>query len=118
MITAVILAMIVMYVTSGPVAAFITEHPTTQMLALAFLLLIGVALVAEGSTSTFRANTSTLQWPSPVPSRPAMCWRAAIAASAHVEAALLLVVPLSQGPLSAAVWTISTNFRDDRAGTA
>jgi len=48
MIAAVIFAMIVMYVASGQVAAFITEHPTTKMLALAFLLLIGVALVAEG----------------------------------------------------------------------
>ena len=48
MIAAVIIAMIVMYVASGPVAAFIAEHPTTKMLALAFLLLIGMALVAEG----------------------------------------------------------------------
>jgi predicted tellurium resistance membrane protein TerC len=48
MIVAVILAMIVMYVASGPVAAFIAENPTTKMLALAFLVLIGVALVAEG----------------------------------------------------------------------
>jgi predicted tellurium resistance membrane protein TerC len=48
MIAAVIFAMIVMYVASGQVAAFIAEHPTTKMLALAFLLLIGVALVAEG----------------------------------------------------------------------
>jgi len=48
MIAAVIFAMVVMYVASGPVAAFIAEHPTTKMLALAFLLLIGVALVADG----------------------------------------------------------------------
>jgi predicted tellurium resistance membrane protein TerC len=48
MIAAVVLAMIVMYVSSGPVAAFIAEHPTTKMLALAFLLLIGTALVADG----------------------------------------------------------------------
>ena len=48
MIAAVILAMIVMYLASGPVASFIAEHPTTKMLALAFLVLIGVALVAEG----------------------------------------------------------------------
>ena len=48
MIAAVIIAMLVMYVASGPVAAFIAEHPTTKMLALAFLVLIGVALVAEG----------------------------------------------------------------------
>jgi predicted tellurium resistance membrane protein TerC len=48
MIAAVCIAMIVMYVASGPVAAFISKHPTTKMLALAFLVLIGVALVAEG----------------------------------------------------------------------
>ncbi|HKA81141.1 MAG TPA: TerC family protein [Xanthobacteraceae bacterium] len=48
MIAAVVIAMIVMYVAAGPVGAFIAEHPTTKMLALAFLLLIGVALVADG----------------------------------------------------------------------
>lgn len=48
MIGAVVIAMIVMYVASGPVAAFIAEHPTTKMLALAFLVLIGMALMAEG----------------------------------------------------------------------
>ncbi|NJL07744.1 MAG: TerC family protein [Methylacidiphilales bacterium] len=48
MVLAVIIAVIVMYVASGPVSHFITEHPTTKMLALAFLLLIGVALVADG----------------------------------------------------------------------
>ena len=48
MITAVIIACIVMYVASGPVARFVGEHPTTKMLALAFLVLIGVALVADG----------------------------------------------------------------------
>jgi predicted tellurium resistance membrane protein TerC len=48
MIGAVVIAMIVMYVASGPVAGFIAAHPTTKMLALAFLVLIGMALVAEG----------------------------------------------------------------------
>jgi predicted tellurium resistance membrane protein TerC len=48
MIAAVVIACIVMYVSSGPVARFVTEHPTTKMLALAFLVLIGVALVADG----------------------------------------------------------------------
>jgi predicted tellurium resistance membrane protein TerC len=48
MIGAVVIAMVVMYVASGPVSAFIAKHPTTKMLALAFLVLIGVALVAEG----------------------------------------------------------------------
>jgi predicted tellurium resistance membrane protein TerC len=37
-----------MYAASGQVAGFIVAHPTTKMLALAFLLLIGVALIADG----------------------------------------------------------------------
>jgi predicted tellurium resistance membrane protein TerC len=48
MIAAVVIACAVMYVSSGPVARFVAEHPTTKMLALAFLVLIGVALVADG----------------------------------------------------------------------
>ncbi len=48
MVAAVIIACAVMYISSGPVSAFIAEHPTTKMLALAFLVLIGVALVADG----------------------------------------------------------------------
>jgi len=48
MIAAVVIAMIVMYAASGPVAHFVAEHPTTKMLALAFLVMIGVALVADG----------------------------------------------------------------------
>ena len=48
MIAAVVIAMIVMYAASGPVARFVAQHPTTKMLALAFLVMIGVALVADG----------------------------------------------------------------------
>ncbi len=48
MVAAVVIAMIVMYAASGPVSEFIARHPTTKMLALAFLVLIGVALVADG----------------------------------------------------------------------
>lgn len=48
MIAAVVIAMAVMYLASGPVSAFIAAHPTTKMLALAFLVLIGMALVADG----------------------------------------------------------------------
>lgn len=48
MIAAVIVAVGVMFVASGPVAKFVADHPTTKMLALAFLLLIGVTLVADG----------------------------------------------------------------------
>jgi predicted tellurium resistance membrane protein TerC len=48
MIAAVVVAIGVMYLASEPVAAFIERHPTTKMLALTFLMLIGVALVADG----------------------------------------------------------------------
>ncbi|WP_417674274.1 TerC family protein [Roseibium sp.] len=48
MVAAVVIAMVIMYLASGPVADFIKKHPTTKMLALSFLLLIGVALVADG----------------------------------------------------------------------
>jgi predicted tellurium resistance membrane protein TerC len=48
MIAAVVIAMAVMYAASGPVSDFISRHPTTKLLALAFLVLIGVALVADG----------------------------------------------------------------------
>lgn len=48
MIAAVLVAVAVMFVASGPIAKFVADHPTTKMLALAFLLLIGVTLVADG----------------------------------------------------------------------
>jgi predicted tellurium resistance membrane protein TerC len=48
MYAAVTIAIAVMLFASGPVAGFVARHPTVRMLALAFLLLIGVALVADG----------------------------------------------------------------------
>ncbi|HHY49820.1 MAG TPA: TerC family protein [Alphaproteobacteria bacterium] len=48
MIAAVIVAVALMFVASGPIAKFVSDHPTTKMLALAFLLMIGVSLVADG----------------------------------------------------------------------
>lgn len=48
MIAAVVIAMLVMYSASGPLSHFVAEYPTVKMLALAFLVLIGVALVADG----------------------------------------------------------------------
>ena len=48
MIAAVPISMAVMYAASGPIADFIKRHPTTKMLALSFLVLIGVALIADG----------------------------------------------------------------------
>jgi predicted tellurium resistance membrane protein TerC len=48
MIAAVVLSVLVMLAFAGIISAFIERHPTLKMLALAFLLLIGVMLVAEG----------------------------------------------------------------------
>ena len=48
MIAAVVLAVIVMMVFAGFVGGFIEKHPTVKVLALSFLLLIGVMLIAEG----------------------------------------------------------------------
>ena len=68
---------------SGPVARFVAEHPTTKMLALAFLVLIGVALVADGFkfhiprgyiyfaiAFSARSKSSTC-WPSATARKPA-----------------------------------------------
>jgi predicted tellurium resistance membrane protein TerC len=49
MIAAVVIAVGVMYLASGMISAFIQRHPTTRMLALAFLLMIGFALLADGA---------------------------------------------------------------------
>jgi predicted tellurium resistance membrane protein TerC len=48
MVTAVILAVGVMMFSAGPISAFVNRHPTVKVLALSFLLLIGISLVGEG----------------------------------------------------------------------
>ena len=48
MITAMVLAMLVMLASAGSVSGFVDRHPSVKILALSFLLLIGVMLVAEG----------------------------------------------------------------------
>lgn len=48
MIAAVIISIAVMMIFAGPIGAFVQRHPTVKMLALSFLLLIGVMLLAEG----------------------------------------------------------------------
>ncbi len=48
MIAAVVIAMGIMLFAATPVSAFIARHPTAKMLALSFLLLVGVALIADG----------------------------------------------------------------------
>ncbi len=48
MIVAVVLSVGVMMLSSGPISRFVSAHPTVKVLALSFLILIGVMLVAEG----------------------------------------------------------------------
>lgn len=48
MVTAIILAVAVMILASNPIGDFIDRHPTLRMLALAFLILVGVVLIADG----------------------------------------------------------------------
>lgn len=48
MIAAVVISIIVMMFSAGSISAFVNKHPTVKMLALSFLLLIGVSLIAEG----------------------------------------------------------------------
>lgn len=48
MVAAIVIAVGVMLFASGPVSRFVQEHPTVKMLALAFLLMVGVTLIADG----------------------------------------------------------------------
>jgi predicted tellurium resistance membrane protein TerC len=48
MVAAIVVAMALMLVASGPLASFIERHASVKMLALSFLLLIGMVLVADG----------------------------------------------------------------------
>ncbi|MFY9315816.1 MAG: TerC family protein [Burkholderiales bacterium] len=48
MIAAVIASVALMMVAAGPIGRFVSRHPTVKMLALAFLIMIGMALVADG----------------------------------------------------------------------
>lgn len=49
MITAVIISMLIMMIFANPVSQFVNKHPTIQMLALSFLILIGFMLITEGA---------------------------------------------------------------------
>ena len=48
MTTAIIIAVLLMLIASGPLSSFVSRHPTVKMLAMSFLLLVGMALVADG----------------------------------------------------------------------
>ena len=49
MIVAVVSSVLIMMIFSGPVSRFVNDHPTIQMLGMAFLILIGVMLIAEAA---------------------------------------------------------------------
>jgi len=51
MVMAMVIAMVVMLVSANPIGGFVERHPSVKILALSFLLLIGVMLVAEGMGS-------------------------------------------------------------------
>lgn len=48
MVAAIVIAVIVMLVFAEPVSRFVSDHPSIKMLALSFMILIGVMLIAEG----------------------------------------------------------------------
>lgn len=48
MTSAIIIAVLIMLWASGPLSAFVSEHPTVKMLAMSFLLLVGMTLIADG----------------------------------------------------------------------
>jgi predicted tellurium resistance membrane protein TerC len=48
MVTAIVLAVLLMLVATEPISAFVEVHPTIKILALSFLLLIGISLIADG----------------------------------------------------------------------
>ena len=48
MVAAIVVSIVVMMWLSGPISDFVERHPTVKILALAFLILVGVALIAEG----------------------------------------------------------------------
>ncbi|MHC0054122.1 TerC family protein [Actibacterium sp. D379-3] len=49
MVAAVVVAVLVMMIAAEPIAQFVEDHPSTKMLALAFLVMVGMALVADGA---------------------------------------------------------------------
>lgn len=64
MIAAVVISMLIMMAFANPVGKFVNEHPTIQLLALSFLILIGFMLVTEGAhlanTEIFNKNIGTI----------------------------------------------------------
>jgi predicted tellurium resistance membrane protein TerC len=64
MVLAILISVAVMMVAARPLGEFVDRHPTVKMLALSFLVLVGVTLIAGGSRRTCQRALSTSRWPS------------------------------------------------------
>jgi len=73
MIAAVIASVGLMMIASGPIGEFVSRHPTVKMLALSFLLVIGVVLMADAFGHHVPRATSTSRWPSRYWSKCSTC---------------------------------------------
>ena len=87
MIIAVISAVVVMLVAADPLAKFINDNPTVVMLALGFLIMIGMTLIAEGFGAHVPKATCTPQWRSRLRSKCSTSWRAELGSSAKLPRA-------------------------------
>jgi len=76
MIIAVVVSVLVMLLAAEPLAKFINDNPTVVMLALGFLIMIGMTLIAEGFAPMCPRATCMRRWRSRRPSRASICWPA------------------------------------------
>ena len=79
MVLAIVIAVVVMMFAAKPIGEFVDRHPTVKMLALSFLVLVGMALVAEGWATTYRGAISISRWRSR--------WASRCSTSAYARAA-------------------------------
>lgn len=66
MVIAIVVSVLVMMAASGAIARFINDHPTFKILALSFLILIGVSLIGEGFIFIYQRDICILPWRSPL----------------------------------------------------
>jgi predicted tellurium resistance membrane protein TerC len=62
MVAAVVISVGFMMVFAGAISAFVERHPTVKVLALSFLLMIGVRLIAAGFTTSWSKATAKFCW--------------------------------------------------------
>jgi hypothetical protein len=82
MVIAIVLSVAVMMFAARPIGEYVEAHPTIKMLALSFLVLVGVTLIAEGFETHVPKGTSTSRWRSRSRSR---CSTSACASAAKAS---------------------------------